>query len=84
MTDTDKAIWTATYAASFVAQFHAGYGMNIGGRMVTFEQALSGNAEQAIALADAAVAQLRDWEKDEGPSAIRAPSPTENTGGGAR
>lgn len=55
--DTDaRAIWIATYAAAFSDAF---FEARVNGH--GFDAAVAGNAELATAIADQAVAQLREW-----------------------
>lgn len=67
-----QRIWEAAYAAAFVRGFEATRQYHL-----TFEAALEGKeaalevkAEQAIAVADAAVAQLSKWIDENGPESM--------------
>lgn len=65
LTDDERAIWRAAYAAAFVADFDRN-----GGEEDFFDRAAKAtNAERAIALADLAVERLREWRRDEKPLA---------------
>ncbi len=52
--------WCAVYGAAFVASFERGYAIP----GVGFDCALDNNAEQAIAVADAAVKELEEYVGD--------------------
>lgn len=63
-----RRIWEAAYAAAFVAALHEGLSqVDALGRRTPFDVALANNAEEAIIVADAAVAQLDDWLETETP-----------------
>lgn len=78
MTDDERAIWAATYAAAFVSHFrdtHASCRQDrtspVGARtLVPFDRAMQiMTAEEGITIADAAVRRLRQWRAAEEPGA---------------
>lgn len=77
MTDEERKIWRAAYAAAFVADFERlhSYGVQCGLSDAFDRSASSTTAERAITIADLAVARLREWRIDENPSAGTALEP---------
>lgn len=80
MTEEERAIWRAAYAAEFVAQFrNSERDWNDNGASIMtngFDEAAKQiSAERAITVADLAVECLREWRRDEEPAAGVAFSP---------
>ena len=64
MTDREKAIWDAAYAAAFMLDF---FELKRVAGWDRAEEVVS--AEAATAAADLAIRRLREWRRDENPGA---------------
>lgn len=84
MTDDERAVWQAAYAAAFVAEFDRNVvdvqpytrGEQYVSRFDRAAQQSPSTAERAITIADLAVYRLRQWRENEQPSTgilLRAP-----------
>jgi hypothetical protein len=71
MTEDERAIWRAAYAAAFVSDLHSTVGFYLEQRAPSaFDRAMQSiAAENAIGIADAAVRRLRQWREREQPLA---------------
>lgn len=67
MTDEERKVWRAAYAAAFMVEFHEAELQARESRSRSpFDQAAAlATAETPIAMADIAVIRLREWRRDE-------------------